>query len=136
MKNIKRSFLIILASYVIIYLLVGEAPLYVLGGAIIGTVKEFFKASTNVGLIFWTGLIIVFMVMLWRIKNQPIKYIILIILFLLLYVVDLLFAEILSYETLVKRVLSISVIVLIKSIALSLIIYFDSSKQEIVKSTH
>lgn len=130
--------------YLVPELLFRDAMLYIAGGSVGGTIYELFKSigvrlPTSGIFTVWLLFIIAFILLFFRIRNKPLKYFVLVLIGLLLYLVDSVIAGIPVYNlentdfaTIIDNLLLI-LTVLIKALILTSIIYFDSNKG---KATH
>ena len=125
MKKAYRPFLIFLVSYIVIYLLVNEAPLYWIGGAVAGSISELLNVSSNIGI--WISLLLLLGVvwLYFKARSKPVKYLVIVVLFIMLYLVDVLLSDFITYDTVIKGLLALGSMILIKSAILSYLVYRD-----------
>jgi len=124
-KKLYRIFIIFLISYVAVYMLVNEAPLYLVGGAIVASISELPNVSNEIGTMVWGAFILGIVWGYLKVQSKPAKYALIIVLFAMLYIIDLIFAGIVTYDTVNKRVLVLTISLLIKSSILTFLIYKD-----------
>jgi len=137
---ITKRFLSILGASLAVYFISDyffeDSMLYIMGGAIGGTIYEISKdlgtslAPYLINLI-WIVLLIGVVVLFFRLRNKPLKYLTLVVIAGLLYVVDFLFFSITDIEItdIATRYLSIGIRVLLKSLILTLIVYYGTSQK-------
>ena len=133
-----KKFLIILGISFIIYFVLdfvfNNVMLYVTGGVIGGTMSAAFKAvGIKAGMfligIVWVLLLIGVVVLFFRSNNIPLKYFLTILMFVLLYIIDMFVANIPYSDTSDTETITttsnvvIGFLILFKSLILSLIIY-------------
>lgn len=130
--------------YLIPELLFKDAMLYIAGGSVGGTIYELFKGigvklPSSVIFVIWILLIIGLILLFFRIRNKPLKYFILVLIGLLLYVVDSILSGIPIYNLastdfaiIIDNVLLIF-IVFIKALILTSIIYFNDKKRKVTQ---
>lgn len=128
----RKIFLLILIASTILYFLpelfFDEAMLYISGGIIGGSILEVLKyfgienkdfLGTLIWFFFLIGVTLVFL----KLKNKPIKYLLVVVIVYLLYVFDFLFFEILPSNITNYHLLKWTRI-LSKSLILSVILYY------------
>lgn len=140
-----NRFLVILlvsfTAYFILDFVFKSVMLYIMGGAVGGSISEIFKAfGVKVGIIpiilIWIAILIGVVFLFYQIENKPAKYFVAFLIAALLYVVDMAIGEIataISNPEEIKNValynnIGIGLTVITKSIILSLIIYTGISK--------
>jgi len=141
-----RRFLLILSVSVVAYFIsdyfFNQAMLYVLGGVIWGTFDMLF----NIDLSLFSGLLIEFLILVgfsvlfYRLRNKPLKYFTIILIAGLLYIIDFLLMNVVSYDPEIenriildssfKSSVFMAFGILSKSLVLSLIIYFDARRKK------
>jgi len=125
------------ALYFFLYWFVNDLFLYAIGGAL-GTVVRLFSKQTNVPLLIflWVVLLGVATVFYYKFKSRPVKYLFLLLVAVLLYVVDFILYDIMSSDTPDRMIilLNVAVVVIIKGLALSLIIYFEKKSKRLVNT--
>ncbi len=125
------------ALYVFLYWLVNDLFLYAIGGAL-GIVVKLFSKQTNVPLLIflWIVLLGVATLFYYKFKSSPFKYLFLLLVAVLLYVVDFILYDIMSFDTQDRMIilLNVSVMVLIKGLLLSLIVYFEKKPKRLVNT--
>lgn len=144
-KMVTRKFIFIFIASITIYifpeLFFENALLYLSGGIIGGTLSEIFKEASegiNTFLVFfiWIIFLLVLVVLFFRLRNKPIKYLILLLIAFFLYIIDNLLAFIPIYEmesSVIAYRLYLSLSILLKSFILSLITYYGLYRKEEVK---
>lgn len=114
--------------YLVLHLILDDLILYVIGGAL-GTIIKLFNMQVNIPLLVfgWIALLLTCVFFYYRIKNSPTKYLFLLSVIMLLYVVDFILFEMLSFDNQGAsfRLFNISVKILIKGLILSSIIYSE-----------
>ncbi len=131
----KNRFLVTLVSasvlYFLLYWFLNDLFLYAIGGAL-SVVVRLFNKQTNVPLLIflWVALLGVATFFYYKFNSRPIKYLFLLLVAVLLYVVDFILYDIVSFDTLDRKVifLTVAAMVLIKGLVLSLVVYFESKK--------
>ena len=127
-----KRLLFVLGISLIIYLLpelfFHNAMLYIVGGLVGGTLKEvlgFFGSKPSDSFVFfvWFMLLVGVVFLYYRPQNKLLKYLNVVIVFGLLYLLDFMVYEILPDN--LKSQLITGIIVFSKSLVLSLIIYFN-----------
>jgi hypothetical protein len=125
------------ALYFFLYWVLNDLFLYAIGGAL-GIVVRLFSKQTNVPLLIflWVVLLGVATMFYYKFKNKPVKYLFLFLVAVLLYVVDFILYEIMSFDTpdRTKILLNVAVMVLTKAIVLSLIIHFENKTKRVVNT--
>lgn len=143
--EIKRFLLIFSASVVVYFIsdyLFNQVMLYVLGGVIWGTFDMLF----NIELGLFSGLLIELLtlvgisVLFYRLRNKSLKYFTIILIAGLLYIIDFLLMNLVSYDPEIenriildssfKSGVFMAFSTLLKSLVLSLIIYFEERKKK------
>lgn len=129
-NNNKLPILILIASvfYLLLDLLWHDMFLYLIGGILGSLLKSSDRQVSLILLVLlWLALLIGAVVGFYKIGNKPLKYIMLVVVAVLLYVVDFIIYNLLPYDIVdaKSRYLTIGIMVLVKSIILSLIIYFE-----------
>lgn len=135
---ISNRFIIILGASLLVYFVLdyvfNNMMLYMVGGVVGGSIGEAFKAvgiKAGIGLIglVWAALLIGVIYFYYRTNSNAIKYILIFLIGLLLYLVDMLFASLPYSDTadeknivLISNVV-IGIIILLKSVILSWLIY-------------
>jgi len=137
----RNRFLIVViaatALYFFLYWFLNDLFLYAIGGAL-GIVVRLFSKQTNVSLLvfLWIAILGVAAMFYYKSKSRPIKYILLFLVAILLYVVDFILYDIMSFDTPDRKVilLNVVVMVMIKALVLSLIIYFENKPKRVVNT--
>lgn len=138
MRNNKLPVLILIASaiYLILDLLLHDTFLYIIGG-LLGTLLKSFDKQVNLSLLvlLWLVILIASVVAFYRIKNKPLKYFMLVIVVVLLYVVDFIVYNFLNFdrEDVKMNYLNTAIMILAKGLILALIIYFERKQKLIAK---
>ncbi len=136
-KMATKRFLFLLGVSMIAYLLpeifFQHAMLYIVGGAVGGTIKEILGAfesgpSHSLVLLIWLILLIVIVVCLHHLQNRLLKYMTILIAFVLLYVVDFIIIMVLPNDFQGYHLIP-GINVLLKSIILSLILFFNGKQK-------
>jgi hypothetical protein len=113
------------ALYLFLYLFLNDLFLYVIGGAF-GIVVRIFSKQTNVPLLsfLWVVALAVVTLFYYKFNRWAVKYLFLLLVAVLLYVVDFILYAIMSFDTPHRMIvyLNVAAMVLIKSLVLSLII--------------
>lgn len=126
-------FILIVIVYFVSDFFFNEAMLYLMGGAIFGSLHELFNKKIAIlpSILIWIALLIGFIVLFYRLRNRPLKLFILVIIAALLYVADFILYELLPYDVVnaLTKYLTIALTVLIKSLLLYLIIYYDRNQK-------
>jgi hypothetical protein len=138
---IRNRFLILAVAstvlYLALHLLLNDVFLYAIGGAL-GIVVRLFSKQTNVPLLIflWILLLGAATLFYYKFKSRPIKYFFLLLVTVLMYVVDFILYDIMSFDTTDRTIilLNVTVMVLIKSLVLSLIIYFEKRPNRLVNT--
>lgn len=115
------------ALYLVLHLLLNDVFLYAIGGAI-GVVLKIFSKQVSESLFIFTWIVLLGMSVFfyYRIKSQPIKYLFLLLIFFLMYVIDLVLYKVVSNAPDTSlRIFNTAVMVLVKGLVLSLIVYFE-----------
>jgi len=120
--------------YFFLYWFLNDLFLYAIGGAL-GIVVRIFSKQANIPLLvfLWVILLGVVITLYYKLKSKPVKYFSLLLAAILLYVVDFILYDIMSFDTpdRSKIFLNVAVMVLIKSVVLSLIIYFENESKKV-----
>ena len=142
-----RRFIIILALCFVVYFIsdyfFNNGVLYLLGGVIWGSLENI---SLTFGIILGCILLAGSTVLFFKLQKQFLKYLVLFIVAILLYIFDFILLELVSYDSDIqesrlilnsnlKSNLFLIFRILYKSLILSSIIYFDN-KIKVKKSTH
>lgn len=132
-KRVLPIFIASVAVYSILDYVFNNMMLYIMGGVVGGTIGEAFKAiGVKAGIVLiclvWLVLLIGLIVLFYKLNNNVLKYLLIILIAAFLYVIDMAFAGIPYPDADAEniRVISnvvIGVIILLKSLALSWIIY-------------
>ena len=120
--------LIAIVFYLLLDLLWHDMFLYLIGGAFGSLLKSSGKqVSLGVLSVLWLVLLIAAVIGFYKIRNTAFKYIMLVIVAVLLYIVDFIFYDLLPYDIVdtKSRCLTIGITVIAKSIILSLIVYLE-----------
>jgi hypothetical protein len=110
-----------------------------MGGIVGNTLEEGLnavglKASIELVCLTWITLLLSVVMLYYKIYNKIMKFIFVILIFLLLYVIDTYFGEVLdnltkdSKNVLVVNNIIIAFLILVKSVLLSIIVYFDMNR--------
>lgn len=128
-----KKFLLILAVLTVLYLLpelfFENAMVYISGGIIGGTISELFKGvseGVNTLLVFliWAILLFCLVILFLRLRHNPLKYLVLLLVAFFLYIIDNTLAFI-SYDIAANYYLVIyGLRILSKSLLLSVIVYY------------
>jgi hypothetical protein len=133
-----KKFLVILGISLIIYFVLdfvfNNVMLYIIGGVVGGTISAGFKVvGIKAGMflvsLVWILLLIGIIVLFYRSNNTVLKYFLVILIAVLLYVIDMFVANIPYSETTNLKTITIisniivGFLILFKSVMLSLIIY-------------
>ena len=134
----KNRFLVIFATTFVVYFVLdfvfNNMMLYVVGGIVVGSIEEVFKAiGIKVGMalinLIWAAFLIGIIILFYRLNSNIWKYILVVFIAVLLYIIDVLVA-IIPYDYMpdTKNIIAISniiigVLVLLKSVILSWLIY-------------
>lgn len=125
------------ALYFFLYLVLNDLFLYAIGGAL-GIVVKLFSKQTNVPLLIflWVALLGTATLFYYKFKSRPVKYLFLLLVAALLYVVDFILYDIMSFDTPDRMIilLNIAIMVLIKGLVLSLIIYLEKKPNRLVNT--
>ena len=125
----KSRFLVIFIISLIVYFISDyfffQSMLYILGGAIWGSLDALFDLEVSVfsGILIGTVILIGFTVLFYRLRSKPLKYLVIIAIAVFLYIVDFIRIELVPIET---TNIAIGINVLTKSLILSLIVYFEA----------
>jgi len=123
--------------YFFLYWVLNDLFLYAIGGAL-GIVVKLFSKQTNVPLLIflWVALLGIATLFYYKFKSRPVKYLFLLLVAALLYVVDFILYDIMSFDTPDRMIilLNVAVMVLIKGSALSLIIYFEKKPNRLINT--
>ena len=134
-KMKSKKFLLILAVLTVLYLLLElffeNAMVYISGGIIGGTISELFKSvpvpeGVNTLLVFliWAILLFCLVILFHRLRHNPLKYLVLLLVAFFLYIIDNSLAFI-QNDIATNYYLTISgVRILSKSLLLSAIVYY------------
>ena len=133
-----NKFLIIFVTTFVVYFVLdfvfNNVMLYVVGGIVVGSIEEVFNAigiKAGMALInlIWAALLIGIVILFYRLNSNIWKYILVVFIAVLLYIIDVLVA-IIPYDYMpdTKNIIAISniiigVLVLLKSVILSWIIF-------------
>lgn len=128
-----------LISYFVFDFVLSNILLYVMGGIVGNTLEEGLnavglKASIELVCLTWITLLLSVVMLYYKIYNKIMKFIFVILIFLLLYVIDTYFGEVLdnltkdSKNVLVVNNIIIAFLILVKSVLLSIIVYFDMNR--------
>ena len=133
-NNNKLTVLILVAIgiYLILDLLLHDTFLYTIGGLLGALLKPFDKQVNLSLLIFlWIGLLISSVVAFYKLQNKPLKYLMLVIVAILLYVVDFILYEFLNFdrEDVKINYLNTVIIIIAKGLILALIIYVEIKRK-------
>lgn len=134
----KNKFLVIFATTFLVYFVLdfvfSNMMLYVVGGIVGGSIGEVFKVvGIKVGMalinLIWAAFLIGIIILFYRLNSNIWKYILVVFIAVLLYIIDVLVA-IIPYDYMpdTKNIIAISnmiigVLVLLKSVILSWLIY-------------
>jgi hypothetical protein len=125
----RTLFIIIVAAYFISDFFFNEVMLYIMGGGILGSLRELSdkKIAMLPSILIWIGLLAAFIVLFYLLRSKPLKIFILLLIAALLYVVDFIRMELLpiNVHTIATRYFIIAISVLSKSLLLYFIIYYD-----------
>lgn len=135
MISSKILFILIPIVYFISDFFFDETMLYIMGGAILGSLHEFNKGITMLSSLFiWIAILVSFITLFYRLRNRPLKFFLLVIIATLLYVADFILYEFLPYDIINEstRHLTIALKIIIKSLLLFMVIYFESRQRLIV----
>jgi len=133
-----KRFLFVLGVSVVLYLLpeifFHNAMLYIVGGSVGGTLKEVLgafgsKPNDSVVFLVWFILLVGIVFVYYRLQNRLLKYLTILVAFGLLYVFDFIIFEMLPNDFQGYYLIT-GISVLSKSLALSLIIYFEEIKNK------
>lgn len=133
-----KRFLFVLGVSVVLYLLpeifFHNAMLYIVGGSVGGTLKEILgafgsKPNDSVVFLVWFILLVGNVFVYYRLQNRLLKYLTILVAFGLLYVFDFIIFEMLPNDFQGYYLIT-GINVLSKSLALSLIIYFEEIKNK------
>ena len=128
--------------YLIPELLFKDAMLYIVGGSIGGIIYELFKSigiklPSILNFTIWTLITIGFIFLFFRVRNKLLKYIVLVLIGLLLYIVDIVLASIpvfnlenINFATIIDNVLLIFTI-FVKALIMASMIYFGTFRSSI-----
>ena len=120
-----------------LYWFLNDLFLYAIGG-VLGIVVKVFSKQTNVPLLvcLWVVLLGVATLFYYKFNRRSVKYLFLLLVAVLLYVVDFLLYDIMSFDTPDRMIifLNIAVMVLIKAVVLSLIIYFENKPKKVINT--
>lgn len=123
--------------YFFLYWFLNDLFLYAIGGAL-GIVVKVFSKQTNVPLLvcLWVVLLGVATLFYYKFNSRPVKYLFLLLVAVLLYVVDFILYDIMSFDTPDRMIifLNVAVMVLIKAVVLSLIIYFENKPKKVINT--
>ncbi len=140
MKKSSNFFVLLGASFVI-YLasdyLFPDTMLYLTGGLFGSTIRNMTGNSSGNLFIWIWGVIVIFLAsLLFHLKNRPLKYLTLIVIAILLYVVDFILMEMIKIDIIdtATRNISIAIRVMGKALILALIIYLER-KQKLKQET-
>jgi hypothetical protein len=126
------------AFYFFLYLFFNDLFLYVIGGAL-GIIVRIFSQPTNVTLLVFLWLVVlgVMTLLYYKFNSSPIKYLLLLSVAILLYVVDFALYGTISFDTPDKMIiyLNVAAMVAIKALFLSLIILFRESPLSLINNT-
>lgn len=132
----RTLFIIIVAAYFISDFFFNEAMLYILGGGILGSLRELSDKQIAVlpSVLIWVGLLGAFIILFYRLRSKPIKIFILLLIAALLYVVDFIRMELLpiNAHTIAARYFVIAISILSKCVLLYLIIYYDRNQRILI----
>jgi hypothetical protein len=137
-NNNNLSILILIAGgiYLILDLLLHDAFLYIIGG-VLGTLLKPFGKQVDLWLLtfLWFVLLIASVIAFYKIRNKPFKYLMLALTIILLYVVDFILYNFLSFdsEDVKTNYLNTVIMILVKGLILALIIYFERKRKLITK---
>ena len=127
----KRFSIIALLSvvlYTVLYFFLKDTFLYIIGGAL-GSFIKLFSQQVNILLlsIMWLGLLLTFIFFYYKTSSKSLRYLFLLLIAILLYLVDFILYRVLNYDTtnVEIRYLNDSILILLKSLFLSFVIYFD-----------
>src|SRR5450432_1227031 len=112
--------------YFILYLLLDDAPLYLIGGGLGAILKSSGKQTNTMLLVFsWIILLAASIFGYFKIGNNPVKYFFLLLIIVLFYVIAFILYNLLNFETtdIKMRYINVGLMILAKSIILSLLIY-------------
>lgn len=133
MKRNKFLLLAVAASvlYLVFHLLLNDVFLYAIGGAISVVLKIFSRQVSESLLLFtWIALLGMSIFFYYRIKGQSIKYLFLLLIFFLMYVIDLVLYKVISNASDASlRIFNTVVMVSVKGLILSLIVYFRVTRR-------
>lgn len=132
----RTLFIIIVIVYFISDFFFNEAMLYIMGGTILGSLRELFnkKIDTLPSVLIWIALLIGFIILFYRLRNKPLKFFILVVIAALLYVADFILYEMLPYDVtnLTTKYITIALTILIKSLLLYAIVYYDKNQKILI----
>ncbi len=119
------------AFYFILYLFLKDFFLYVIGGAL-GSLVRLFNTETNVILLtfLWVVALTVVTLFYYRLNRKPIKYLFLLLVSILLYVVDFILYFKMNFDSFDRIIIysNATAMILIKSLVFSLIIHLGDNK--------
>lgn len=116
--------------YFFLYWLLNDVFLYVIGGGIGAFLKLFsMQAPVSMLIFLWIVLLGIATLFYCKFNSSPIKYLFLLLVAVLLYVVDFIGMGIMKYDSSTRIIIFFyeAAMVLIKGLVLSLIIYFADS---------
>lgn len=118
--------------YFILYMLLDDVFLYIIGG-FFGVILNFLvgQANSNVLILLWSILLVVAVLLYYKSSKRVFKYSILCLTVLLLYLIDFILYDILTFDsTDIKiRYFNISIMIILKGILLASIIYFKNKRE-------
>lgn len=133
-----RTLLIfIVAAYFISDFIFNEAMLYIMGGGILGSLRELTDKEIAMlpSVLIWVGLLGIFIILFYRLRSKLIKIFILLLIAALLYVVDFIRMELVpnNVHTIGARYFVIAISILSKSLLLYFIVHFDQNQKILMK---
>lgn len=110
-----------------------DTMLYVLGAVIWGVFDVLFNIQLDfVGILIGVGILALFVLLLYKTQNKFLKYVAIIFIILLLYIVDFIRMELFSFNItdVYIRYLKLAFSILSKSLILSILLYYGLYKRK------
>lgn len=138
---VAKKFIIALTLTVIVYFIsdffFSDFALYLLGGVIWGTIENMsFGFGITIGFVFLAGSI----VLSFKLRNKPLRYMTLIVVSFLLYILDFFLMKLVSYDPNVKeriildsafaRNMYLAFRILYKSLIVALLFFFQEKRKQ------
>jgi hypothetical protein len=134
MKEYYRGFLVCSIIYTIVFLIVDEAPIYWVGGVLVGTVMGILNVNSVIGISISFLVLLGVIWLYFKVQLKALRFSIIVLIFLLLYLLDISLSSLITHEIGIKQYYVLGLAVILKSAILSFIISRDKILGVKVKS--